>query len=176
MATGSILLAAAGAVLPDGSTNNAAPAIQRVKSSASDPKLHFIQLAFDATTDEMCYWTFPMPSNYASAPVLKVFYKMTSATSGTIVWEGRIAATSDGDSTDLDAKALATTNHSGALTVPGTAGFLDVGSITLTNADSLAAGDIVTVQLRRDADSTNATDNATGDAEVMACMLDYTTT
>lgn len=175
MATGSILLNPSSAILPDGSASNAAPAMQRVKSSASAPSIHFTQLAFDAATDEMCYWQFRMPADYASAPVFKCQYKMASATSGTVVIEARVAAVSDGDSTDIDAKALATTNASAATTVPGTAGFLDEISVTLTNADSVAAGDFVVVSLRRDADSTNATDNATGDMEVIACAVTYTT-
>jgi hypothetical protein len=101
---------------------------------------------------------------------------MASATSNTVVLELRVAAVTDGDSQDVDAKALATTNASSAVTVPGTAGHIDEISITLTNADSVAAGDWVTVMLRRDADSTNATDNATGDMEVIGVALTYTTT
>lgn len=162
--------------MPDGSASNAAPAMQRVQSSASSPKIHFLQLAFDATTDEMCYWSFRMPADYLSTPVLKVQYKMASATSNTVVIEGRVAAVTDGDSTDVDAKALGTTNASSATTVPGTAGYIDEISLALTNNDSVAAGDWVTVSLRRDADSTNATDNATGDMEVIGVAITYTST
>lgn len=176
MATGTIPLSIGAAILPDGSASNAAPAIQRVKSSASAPSPHFLQACFDASTDEMLYWSFRMPADYASAPVMKVQYKMTSATSGAVLFEGRLAAVSDGDSQDVDAKALATTNASASTTVPGTAGFLDEISITLTNDDSVAAGDFVIAYLRRDADGTNGTDSATGDAEVIACAITYTTT
>lgn len=173
MATGNVQLSVGSAVLPDGSTNNAAPALQRVKSSASAPSPHFLQLAFDAATDEMCYWQFRMPDDYASAPVLKVQYKMASATSGNVIVSGRIAAVSDGDTTDVDAKALGTDNVSGATAVPGTAGYLDEISLTLTNADSVAAGDFVVVRFARDAD--NASDTATGDLELLHCTLAYTT-
>jgi hypothetical protein len=174
MATGSILLSTVAATMPDGSASNAAPAAQRVKSSAAAPSLHFIQLAFDAATSEMCYWTFRMPADYASASVLKVQYKMASATSGNVIIAARIAAISDGDATDTDAKALGTVNTSGATAVPGTAGHIDEISLTMTNADSLAAGDWVTVQFERDAD--NASDTATGDMELIAASLEYTTT
>lgn len=176
MATGTVQLSVQAAVMPDSSASNAAPALQRVKSSAAAPSIHFLQLAFDATTDEMCYWQFEMPQDYASAPVMRVQYKMASATTGTVVIEGRVAAVSDGDATDVDAKALATSNASSAVTVPGTAGYIDVISLTLTNADSVAAGDLVFVSLRRDADSTNATDDATGDMEVVHASITYTTT
>jgi hypothetical protein len=172
MATGSILLGPGAAVLPDGSATNAAPAIQRVKSSASAPAPYFIQLAFDASTEEWCCWSFRMPADYSSAPVLKVQYKMASATSGDVIWVGQIAAVTDGDSTDVDAKAFASAN-SATVTVPGTAGFIDEASITMTNADSVAAGDLVVLRLARDADA--AGDTATGDAEFVAASLLYTT-
>jgi hypothetical protein len=175
MATSSVLLAIGAATPPDGSAGNAAPAIQAVKSSAAAPSIHFLQAAFDAATDEMLYWTFRMPDDYASGPLLKGQYGMASATTGAVRFEGRIAAITPGDATDKDAKALATTNSVGD-TVAATAGYVKEFSITLTNADSLAPGDWVTVMLRRDADGTTGTDDATGDCEVGNAALVYTTT
>jgi len=172
MATGSILLPIGGAIPPDGSASNAAPAIQRVKSSSAAPSAHFLQAAFDATTSEMVYWSFRMPQDYASAPVLKLQYKMASATSGTFGLLVRLAAVSDGDATDVDAKAMGTVNTITAVTVPGTAGHLDEISGSLTNADSLAANDFAILMVARD----TANDTATGDAEVIAVTLEYTTT
>lgn len=174
MATGQIDLPVGGALQPDGSTNNAAPGLQRVKSSASAPSVHFLQLLFDASTDEMVYWQTRMPPDYASAPVMKVQYKMASGTSGSVRFEGRVAATTPGDSTDLDAKALATTNSAGDV-VPSTAGYVKEVSISLTNADSLAPGDQVFFSLRRDADGTTGTDDASGDCEVVTVAVEYTT-
>ncbi len=172
MATGSILLPIGAAVLPDGSASNAAPAIQRVKSSATAPAPYFLQAAFDASTEEQVMWSFRMPADYASAPVLRVQYKMTSATTGGVAFEARIAAVSDGDSQDVDAKAFGSANV-GTATVPGTAGFLDEVTVTMTNADSVAAGDFVVVYLNRD--PAHASDTATGDAEVVGVALLYTT-
>jgi hypothetical protein len=168
------MLGIGAAILPDGSTTNLSPALQRVKSSAAAPPPYFLQLAFDATNDEQCYWAFRMPQDYASAPVLKVQYKMASATTGNVIIAGRIAAVSSGDSTDVDAKALGTVNTSGASAVPGTAGYLTEISLALTNADSLAAGDFITLYLARDPD--NGSDTASGDMEVVAVSLEYTTT
>jgi hypothetical protein len=172
MATGSVLLLIQAAIQPDGSASNAAPAIQRVKSSAAAPTPYFLQAAFDATTEEQCMWSFRMPADYASAPVVKVQYKMTSATSGGVAFEARIAAVTDGDAQDVDAKGFAAANVATA-TVPGTAGHLDEVSITMTNADSVAAGDFVTLYLNRD--PAHASDTATGDAEVIGVALTYTT-
>ncbi|UBU10029.1 hypothetical protein [Nonomuraea gerenzanensis] len=174
MATGSIPLPIGAAVLPDGTASNAAPATQRVKSSAATPTPYFLQFAFDAATREQVMWGFRMPADYASAPVLKVQYKMASATSGNVVVEARVAAVSDGDATDVDAKGFGTANTSAATAVPATAGHLDEISLTLTNADSLAAGDFVVLYLARDA--ANASDTATGDMEVVGVAVTYTTT
>lgn len=173
MATGTVMLPPGAAILPDGSTNNAAPALQRAKSSAAAPTPHFLQLVFDAATKEMCMWAFRMPSDYASGPTLKVQYKMASATSGNVIIEGRIAAVTDGDAQDVDAKAFGTANTSSASAVPATAGYLKEISLALTNADSLAAGDFTIVYLARDA--ANASDTAAGDMEVPTSSLEYTT-
>lgn len=173
MATGTILLPIGAAILPDGSASNAAPAIQRVKSSAAAPTPYFLQAAFDASTVEQMMWSFRMPQDYVSAALLQVQYKMASATSGNVVIEGRIAAVSDGDAQDVDAKGLGSANASSATAVPATAGYLDQISLALPNSDSLVANDFAVVYLARDAD--NASDTATGDMEVVAVSLEYTT-
>ncbi len=172
MATGSILLPPGAAILPDGTATNLAPALARVKSSGTAPAPYFLQLAYDAATEEWAAWSFRMPADYASAPVLKIQYKMTSATSGDVIWAGSLAAVTDGDSTDVDAKVFATANTA-TVTVPGTAGFLDEASITMTNADSVAAGDFVVVRIARQGAAGG--DTATGDAEFIGASLSYTT-
>jgi hypothetical protein len=43
MTTGSVILTPGAAILPDGSASNAAPAMQRVKSSATAPGAYFLQ-------------------------------------------------------------------------------------------------------------------------------------
>jgi hypothetical protein len=172
MATGSLILTPGSATLPDGSASNAAPAIQRVKSSATAPGIYALQLCFDASTEEWACWQFRMPADYDSAPVAKVQYKMASATSGGVAWDVRVSATSDGDSQDVDAQDFASANV-GTATVPGTAGYLDEVSVTLTNADSLAAGDFVVVRVARAV--ADAADTATGDAELLSCSVEYLT-
>jgi len=173
MATGSILLGIGAAILPDGSASNLAPAIQRVKSSAGAPSPYFLQAAFDAGQTEQMMWSFRMPADFSSSPVLKVQYKMVSATANDVAVEARIAAVSDGDAQDVDAKAFGSANAA-TKTVPGTAGHIDEISITLTNADSLAAGDFVVVYFARTGAAGG--DTATGDMEVIAVSLEYTTT
>jgi hypothetical protein len=174
VATNDILLPPGAAVLPDGSASNLAPALQRRKSSGSAPAIYMLELWFDAATEEWATWSFRMPANYASGPTLKIQYKMASATSGAVVWAGSLAAVTDGEATDVDAKVFATA-ETATVTVPGTAGHLDEASISLTTAaDSVAAGDLVVVRIARQGAAGG--DTATGDAEFITAALSYTTT
>ena len=174
MATGTILLPIIGAVLPDGSTNNAAAQFERIKSSASAPSLHFVQLLFDPTTDEHAFWAFRMPANYASGPVLKLQWK-GNATTGNVVWVGKLAAVTPADTDTPNEKALGADN-SATTGVNGTeARRLVETSITLTNADSVVAGDWVVLCVFRDANNASDTLNS-NDAELVAVSLEYTTT
>lgn len=129
------------------------------------------RLLFDATTDEGAVWGFRMPNNYSSAPVLKIGYTMASATSLEVEFEGAIMCVTDADAADVGTASFSTIAV-GSATVPGTLGYLDEISITLTD-DSCASGDFTYVYLSTDAnDATN--DDATGDREVVYVMLTYT--
>jgi hypothetical protein len=167
---GSIPFTPGSAIFPDGSANNLFPALQRVKSSAGAPGLYFQQLNFDATNEEWCTFQTIWPADYTGSPVAKVTYKMASATSNGVAWDVRIGATSDGDSQDQDAQDFGSSNVNSG-TVPGTAGHIDVISVTLTNADSVAAGDFVVVRLARA--TGNGGDTATGDAEFLGLSIEY---
>ena len=144
--------------------------MQIKQSSGAVPSPRWVEWLFDATTDEHIVCSFIMPQDYVSAPVLKVQFKMTSATSGNVIWVCQVMAVTPGDATDVDAETFAAAN-SVTEAVPATAGYLDEASITLTNADSVAAGDRVTLLLFRDAD--NVSDNAAGDAEFVGADLRY---
>jgi hypothetical protein len=94
-------------------------------------------LAFDASTQETAYWTLIAPQGLTGALSCVITYMMASATSGNVELEVAVEAITDADATDLDATAsFGTVNSSGAITVPGTAGYIDQVSVTLTNADS----------------------------------------
>ena len=126
-------------------------------------------LAFDAATDETCYWTLIAPQGVTGTLTLIVSYVMASATSGSVRFQAQVEAVTDGDTTDLDTDTSFDTANSAGETVPGTAGHISQLSITLTNNDSMAAADYVRISLNRDADGTSGTDDATGDAYVLAC-------
>jgi hypothetical protein len=142
--------------------------------SVSYPQLTQINqrpvLGFDAATDETAYWTDIAPQGLTGTLTLLIWYTMGSATSGNIIMQAAIEAVTDGDSLDLDAStSFDTVNSSSATAVPGTAGHPDVISITMTNADSMAAGDYYRISVNRDAD--NGSDTATGDLYVLGIEL-----
>lgn len=126
-------------------------------------------LGFDAATDETAYWTFAAPQGFTGTVTAVITYAMASATSGNIYWQAALEAITDGDATDTDAATSFDTANSGNGAVPGTAGYIDQITITMTNADSVAAGDYVRLSVNRDAD--NASDTATGDALLLSVEL-----
>lgn len=129
-------------------------------------------LAFDAATDETCYWTAIAPQGLTAPLTLVLTYAMASATTGTVGFQAQVEAITAGDAVDTDATtSFDTVNNSASTTVPGTAGNIGQISITLTNNDSIAASDYFRISLNRDADGSAITDSATGDAYVLAAEL-----
>lgn len=127
-------------------------------------------LAFDTTTSETCYWTFIVPQGVTGTWTAIISYAMASATSGGVAFDVALEALTTGDATDTDATTSFDTVNTGTdAAVPGTAGYMEQISITLTNADSLAAGDLLRVSLARAV--ANGADTATGDCYVFAIEL-----
>jgi len=130
--------------------------------------LHLI-LDFDATTDEEAVWTDKLPENYDDGGItVRIGYSMSSAEADDVVWQVALERIGD-QQLDVDGDSFAAFQSSGAVTVPGTSGLVDVATVGLTHGaqmDSVAAGEQYRLKLRRDADSTSATDDAAGDAEV----------
>ena len=99
-------------------------------------------LAFDAATAEACQWTTKAPVGITGTLTAIVTYAMASATSGGVAFTVEVEAITPGDAVDTDAAdSFDSVNTGTDATVPGTAGHIDTVSITLTNADSIAAGD-----------------------------------
>lgn len=125
-------------------------------------------LAFDDTTVETAHTkAVAMPGQYGGETLkASVGYMMASATSGKVDFEVSVEAVTDGDAVDLDSASSFDTANAVNATVPATAGYLDVLTVTLTNKDNVAAGDMVRFKLKRDADD-GTDDTATGDARVL---------
>lgn len=148
-----------------------------IPDSAAPPAFGIVQgrtfWAFDAATDEILRsQAFQMPAIYAGAGTLKldVWYFMASATSLDVRLAAAVEAVTDGDSLDEDAGESFDTANTNTENVPGTAGHPSKLTITLTNKDSVAAGDKVRIKLSRDADH-GSEDDATGDLRMVGACL-----
>ncbi len=130
-----------------------------------------IVLAFDASTAEACMWQAIAPQGWTGTISAVVTYCMASAVSGKIDFTVEVEAISPGDAVDTDAAtSYDAANTITAPTVPGTAGYLDQFTCTLTNHDGSVAGDALRFKLTRDAtDATN--DTATGDCYILSVEI-----
>jgi hypothetical protein len=127
-------------------------------------------LAYDATTSETAYWTGIVPSGWTGTVVAVISYAMASATTGGVAFDVAVEAVTTGDALDTDAAASFDTVNTGTdSAVPGTAGYMEQISITLTNLDSAAAADYLRLSVARNV--ANAADTATGDAYVLSVEI-----
>jgi hypothetical protein len=124
-------------------------------------------LGYDATTNEKAYWSFIAPAGLTGTITLVLHLLAASAVSGNIIMQSGIEAItpSDASPTPQSASSFDTVNASAATAVPGTLIMFSI-SITMTNADSIAAGDLVRLYIERNAAS--ASDTAAGDIYLVA--------
>lgn len=138
-----------------------------------DVRNGILVLDFDAATDESAVFVDILPRNYLSGGLTITLHIMhSSATSGTSRWQAQIERMN----TDEDSDSFATA-QSAACAVNGTSGIISTCVITFTDGaamDSLAAGEPFRLKITRDADGTTGTDDATGDAELVAVEIKET--
>ena len=129
-------------------------------------------LAFDAATDESAQFRLPA-LNYGSGNLtLKLRWYADTASSGDVVWSARIAAiTAETDTQDIETKAWASAQSVTDSHLGTTGQRLHEASITISNLDSLAAADDLTLEISRDAN--NGSDTMTGDALLVGAILEY---
>lgn len=171
MATQQIILLPEDGYPSDDTAGSKAALLQkRTTSDATDPQVFWYELLFDPDTDWHWYWKHIMLSDYVGSPVLKVYFKMKSATSNNVVFGCRIMAVTIGDEVDFDARKFDAANLQ-TVAVPGVAGYTALATITLANNDSLAANDEFIICVYRDAD--HGSDNAADNVELLGCILEY---
>lgn len=133
-------------------------------------------LAFDAAADEFAFWKF-VATNYGSGNITATvfWYVDGSATSGDVIFDASIAAiTANTDTQDTETKAFATVNSVTDSHLGTTAQRLHSCDITISNLDSIAAGDFVWFKLNRDAN--NASDTLAADCTVVGITISYSDT
>ncbi len=133
--------------------------------------------AFDAATDEEVYFQFRATDYGSGNLTLLILWYADTATANNVVWEAQLAViTPNTDTQDIETDGLATLNFIQDTHLGTTGQRLHEASLTISNLDSLAADDWVTLRLARDADSTSATDDMAGDAIVVGIILEYSDT
>lgn len=130
---------------------------------------------FDATTEESAYLYF-QAENYGSGNLtLNYKWYADTASSGDVIWGAAIAAiTPNTDSQDIETKAFATAQTVTDSHIGTTGQRLHSVDLTISNLDSIAAGDWVAVRVYRDADA--AGDTMAGDAGLVGLVLSYSDT
>jgi hypothetical protein len=127
-------------------------------------------LDFDTTTQEAAIFTGIMPSDYAGGGVtISLWCALSTATSGTVGWDVAFERTQVATD-DIDSDSFATAQTVTAVTVPGTSGHVLKMTINVSdgaNMDSIAAGELFRLRVRRDV--TN--DTAAGDAELLRVAM-----
>jgi hypothetical protein len=146
-----------------------AAAVEVVQTGGGTPSPQWYQLRYDGTVTEGRMWNFNMPSGYVDTPQLIVQYNSgtASASGGTIIWGAQLAAINNGDS-GLNNKEFAAANM-GTVVLSGGAWTNNRGTISLSNADSVVAGDQVCLVLYR----SGASDSFNNDAVVNYVGLSY---
>lgn len=119
-------------------------------------------LCYDAATQETAYWEAVAPQGLTGTWTAVISYRMLSATTGGVAFDVAVEAISPGDAVDLDTtSSFDSVNGGSDASVPGTAGYMDQISITLTNMDGVSAGDRLRFSVARKV--ADANDTATGD-------------
>jgi hypothetical protein len=134
-----------------------------------------ISLAFDAATEETVYTTL-QATNYGSGNLtLTLQWYADTASSGDVKWGAAIAAiTPDTDAQDIETKAFATETTVTDSHLGTTGQRLHSCAITISNLDSLAAGDRLDLRLKRLA--ADGADTMAGDAFLTQVELSYSDT
>ncbi len=129
-------------------------------------------LIFDGTTEQFGVWTFPIPSDFASAFTVYVAYSVETDTSPDVVAiRTEFKTIADGEA--IKTAAFSTLEPSADDPIPATAGL----RATISDAPgtpTFAASDWCAMRIGRE-NNTSGT-NATGNMEWWALWIEYTTT
>lgn len=136
-----IPLLASAAVPLDGSTSNDTAVMFRQKGALSGLDPFTLTIRFGINNHAQ--WTFVIPANFDSAPVL-TFWGVGSSAVGTHTFDARIRCATPNNSENWGGAAWDTVNSLASI---GFTTFLDTIVITLTNADSMTAGDLCQIDL-----------------------------
>lgn len=121
-----------------------------------------LALNFDAATTEYAQVSFEAPADL-TGPFFVDLDWATTATSGTVIWSVQVEAVTPADALNVLTTASYAAANTASASAPASAGVLARTTVTLTNNDSLAAGDRVRLLISRDAPA----DTAAGDVSLL---------
>ena len=137
-------------------------------------------LDFDAATDEEAVFSGYLPENYDGGGLtITLVWMASSAVAGDgtfTVWQVAIERHQD-DAVDLDSDAFAAFNNGGQDAPASATGEVSYDDVTFSSGadmDSLAKDESFRIKVRRDADSTDVTDDMAGDAELIRVIVKET--
>jgi hypothetical protein len=176
MATSSVPFPMIGATLPDGSAGNAAPGMEVIQGTETNPKKHMMALRFDPTTEEFAYFSFQLPHEAAAAPTFTLrllWTAIASAAASNVVWGGRISAVTAADADTPIEHAQAAQQIVTSANNTTEAGREISATIAFTNAqaDGATADDFIIIGISRVA--ANGSDTLAEDARLIAASLTY---
>jgi hypothetical protein len=132
-------------------------------------------LDFDAASVEAAFFQFIATAYGSGNLTVRIDWYADSASSGDVVWGAQIACiTPNTDTQDIETDTLATASTATDTHLGTTGQRLHTIDITVSNLDSIAVGDLVTLRVYRDAAAGG--DTMTGDATIVAVNVSYSDT
>jgi hypothetical protein len=172
MATGAVILPAHAAVLPDNSASNLAAQLRVIKGTGSAPVSFWAQMHFPDASTTGAIWQFELPpdANGTPAPNVKLKWKANDTTTNAVRWSVQVAAFAA--ATVVNSRSFAAANLQTASNAGSTAYKMNETAITLSNADSMAAGNTIFLLVQRI--GADGADTLTVDAELVLIEFTYT--
>lgn len=143
-------------------------AAENQKPNVANP-LSFFRF-FDGKSRDLTF-QFRVPGDYASGAHLELIYDTEDGETGDIRLTAEVMCVSDGELANADSFATASAHTD---TVEGTVGKTNALTVTPSNLDSIAAGDLCLVKLTRT--PTHASDTVDADMRLFEIDFEYTTT
>lgn len=141
-------------------------AILESLTGGSTPSERFVRWSFDDTTTNYVDFRDVLPANYAGGGITVKIGHGAAAATGNVIYGGAFRRVQD-DAEDLDTAHTYSYQDTAASAVPTVIGEVNYDEFAMTNGaqmDSLAAGEMFVLRLRRNASS--GSDTLTGDGYV----------
>lgn len=151
---------------PRDSDTNGANVAQKVDTTGTN--FDYQELRYDATTQERADFGFQMDEFYDSQTIYVDIWWKAAAITNNVVWQVNLLGR--GDNAQFDS-ALGSDNYIQDAPV-GTTEYLSKATVTISST-GITPSQWVILRISRDADSTNATDNMTGDAKLIGAIMRF---